>query len=570
MLMYLRRTLSLFAFATVLCLVTATAQTSPPAQEEAEPAAKPKTEAETLQALAASHAAVLKTIQERNTAAKAASGTPLAESLQKEIVELEARREALEKDLLAISAGVTNEEYLGESSDASNLTLDQELSRLLTPLVSELRKLSKKPRALQELQDNLEVQESRRDLAQTAVTSLQAQLKSLSQSKESKQSDLTKFLQDQLKKWETRLTESQSRVHALERQIEEMQRSATSIWSGMGQAVQTFFFKRGRNILFAILAFGLVFFGLRLLYFYALKLVPISKMERLSFFSRLLGLLNQGLGLALGVFAALAVLYASGDWLLGAIAMLILLGIILAAKNGLVHYFEQVRMLLNLGSAREGERVMIDGVPWRVGSINLQTRLTNPCIDGPGLRVPIETLMGMTSRQSGRESWFPCRTGNILLLADDVLAKVDHISPDFVEITYRGGITRHIPTPEFVKMQPANLSEGFLVSSTIGLDYQHQADITRTIPRQLEADLRSGLLELVPATQLVDLSVVFKQAASSSLDLTMVAKFSGAAADQYLELRRLLQQIAVESCTKHGWTIPFQHVVVHHHPDTVS
>lgn len=559
--MNLRHATRLLAFAGCLGVLPLAAQTSPPAA--AAPAAKVQTETETLRALATSHASVLKAIQERQAAAKAASGTPAAETVQKELAELEGRREALEQDFLAVAAGVTHQEYLGDTHDAAPLSLEEELSRLLTPLVAEVRKLSKKPRALQELQDNLALQESRRDLAQLAVANIQAQLKSLASSKEPKQSDLTKLLQSQLEGWETRFTESQSRALALERQIHEVQRTTTGVWSGVSDAVETFVFTRGRNILLAILAFGAVFFGLRLLYFYALKLVPISRMERLSFFSRLLGLLNQGLSLALGTLAALAVLYASGDWLLGAVAMLILLGIVVAAKNGLVHYFEQVRMLLNLGSAREGERVIIDGVPWRIGTINLQTRLTNPCIDGPGLRVPLETLMGMTSRQEGREAWFPCRTGQVLLLADDVLAKVEHISPDFVEITYRGGITRHIPTPEFVRMQPANLSEGFLVSSTIGLDYRHQADITQGIPQQLLTDLRTGLLEHVPAEQLLDLSVTFKEAAASSLDLAMVAKLSGAAADQYLELRRLLQQIAVESCNTHGWHLAFQQVVVH-------
>jgi hypothetical protein len=559
MLTFLRTAICLTVFFTCLSARPLVAQSGSTTESEAA-ASKPQTQTETLRALAASHAGVVKAIQERQTSAKAANGTPSAETLQKELAELEMRRDALEKDFLAVAAGVTNQEYLGEIRDEAPLSLEQELSRLL----------SKKPRALQELQDNLALQESRRELAQLAVANLNAQLKTLAISKEPKQSDLTKLLQRQLESWETRLSESQSRALALERQIHELKQDTTGVWSSLAEAGQTFVFTRGRNILLAIVAFIAVFFGLRLLYFYGLKIVPISKMEKLSFFSRLLGLLNQALSLSLGTLAALAVLYASGDWLLGGVAMLILLGIAIAAKNGLTQYFEQVRMLLNLGSAREGERVLIDGVPWRIGTINLQTRLTNPCIDGPGLRVPLEQLMTMTSRQEGHEAWFPCRTGDMLLLPDDLLAKVNHISPDFVEITFRGGITRLIPTPEFVKLQPANLSEGFLVSATLGLDYRHQPDITQSIPAQLQADLRTGLLERVPAEHLVDLSVTFKEAATSSLDLGLIAKFSGAAADQYLELRRLLQQIAVESCNTHGWHIAFPQVVVHHHPDTAS
>lgn len=529
-----------------------------------------KSETETLRALASSQAGLVKSIEAQQAAVKAAAGTPAAEAVQRELTELEARRLALEQDFSAVAAGITSEDYHGKKQDEAPLSLEQELSRLLIPMVSEVRKLSKKPRALQELQDSLQQQERREELAQVAVTNLQTHLKALAAAKEPKQSDLTKLLQRLLESWETRLSESQTRALAIERQIEELRGEDIGIWGLLAEAGQTFVVTRGRNILLAILAFVSVFFGLRLLYFYGLKLVPISKMERLSFFSRLLGLLNQSLSLALGVLAALAVLYASGDWLLGGVAMLILIAIAIAAKNGLVTYFEQVRMLLNLGSAREGERVLIDGVPWRLGKINLQTRLTNPCIDGPGLRLPIETLMGMTSRACGKhEAWFPCRVGHTLLLGDDLMVKVEHISPDFVEISYRAGVTRHIPTAEFIKLQPANLSEGFLVTSTLGLDYRHQKDITGAIPEQLQKDLNNALRGSVPEGQLLEAKALFKEAGASSLDLLLVAKFAGSVADQYLDLRRQLQQIAVESCNRHGWSIPFPQLVVHPAPTVV-
>lgn len=563
MLMSLRRIARLLALGACLGAVQTSAQPVP-APTDAVPITRTAAETETLRALAASHAILLKSIEAQHAAVKAAVGTPASGAAQSELAELEARRLALEQDFSAVAAGVTSEEYLGEKQDEVPLSLEQELSRLLIPMVSEVRKLSKKPRALQELQDNLMQQERRGELAQIAVTNLQTQLKALAAAKEPKQSDLTRLLQRLLEGWETRLSESQSRALAIERQMDELRGDDAGIWGTLADAGRSFVVTRGRNILLAIFAFIGVFFGLRLLYFYGLKLVPISKMERLSFFSRLLGLLNQSLSLALAVLAALAVLYASGDWLLGGIAMLILIAIAIAAKNGLLHYFEQVKMLLNLGAAREGERVLIDGVPWRIGKINLQTRLTNPCIDGPGLRVPMEALMKMTSRPCGKhEAWFPCRVGHTLLLSDDLLAKVEHISPDFVEITYRGGVTRQIPTPEFIKTQPANLSEGFVVSSTLGLDYRHQPDITTGIPEQLRAELRAALETAVPEGQLIDVNVFFKEAAASSLDLLMIAKLAGGASEQYLDLRRKLQQIAVESCTRHGWVIPFPQMVIH-------
>ena len=50
---------------------------------------------------------------------------------------------------------------------------------------------------------------------------------------------------------------------------------------------------------------------------------------------------------------------------------------------------------------------------------------------------------------------------------------------------------------------------------------------------------------------------------TSSLDYTILATFTGAAARQYLTVHRAIQRICTETCTQHGWHIPFPQVVVH-------
>jgi len=517
-----------------------------------------------LRALASSHGQLLRAIQEKKAAIRAEAGGAEEASLQKELVELEARRTTLEQDFAAVATGVTPQDFLGAAEPEGELNLQQELSRILAPILAEVRNLSKKPRAIQELQTSLATQKHRTELAQLAVTSLDLQLEAAADANEPPSSELVTLLQQLRTGWQTRLAESKSRVLAIERQLEELQDEEVGLWALMTGATQNFFLTRGRVILLAILSFLIVYFGLRFAYFHVLRVVPIAKMERLSFFFRALALLNQGLSVGLGVLAALVVLYASGDWLLSAVAMLILIVIALAAKSGFVRYFDQVRMLLNVGSAREGERVLINGVPWRIGTINLQTRLSNPCIDGPGLRLSLEGLMGMTSRPVAQnENWFPCRSGEMILLPNDFLARVENVHADFVELRYRAGVTRQIPTPEFIKLQPENLSGGFLVSTTFGLDYSLQADITQRIPQQMVEDLKAGLLKLVPEDQLVEVKVEFKEAAASSLDLLLVAKFKGGCANLFLDLRRALQRLAVESATAHGWPIPFPQLTVH-------
>ena len=518
---------------------------------------------ETLRTLFSTYDAVNRAIQEQQAAMKSAAGTVGIEAAQRELQELEARKQALQEDFLAVASGVTTTEFHGGGEEEPPLTLEEELRRLFTPMVTELRKLSKKPRALQEMQDRLADQERREALAHLAQSNVAAQLQALADAKEPRNSELIRQLTRLLDDWKTRQREAESRILALKNQIVEVEGEASGLMAALTGAGKNFLLTRGRNILFAILAFLAVFFSIRLVSFQAMRMVPASQKEKLGFFSRLLGLLSQSLSLLLATAAALGVLYASGDWLLGGLAMLIVIGLALAAKNGLTTYFEQVRMILNLGSAREGERVVIDGVPWRVGRINLQTRLTNPCLDGPGLQLPLESLMKMVSRPSGpEESWFPCRSGQFVLLAPDLLARVEQAGPDFVQVRYRGGITRQVPTVEFVKLQPENLSEGFVLSTTLGLDYRHQSEITSTIPARLETALRAGLLKRVTEDHLLGVTVAFKEAGQSSLDLLLLGRFAGEAAEQYLELRRVMQQIAVDTCTAEGWSLAFPQLVM--------
>jgi hypothetical protein len=224
---------------------------------------------------------------------------------------------------------------------------------------------------------------------------------------------------------------------------------------------------------------------------------------------------------------------------------------------------EQLRLLLDLGPVREGERVVLGGVPWRVGKIHIFTQLTNSVIGGPGLRLPLEQLAGLTSRPPGlEEAWFPCRKREWILLNGTTLAQVSDITPEHVELTYGGGLRRWIPVADFLKTDVAVLSGGFVRSTTFGIDYAHLAEATDTIPAKLREDLRAALLEQVPEAELLDVVVEFQEAAASSLNFLLLARFAGTQAPNYPALGRLLQRAAVDSCRRHGWSIPFPHLVV--------
>jgi hypothetical protein len=61
----------------------------------------------------------------------------------------------------------------------------------------------------------------------------------------------------------------------------------------------------------------------------------------------------------------------------------------------------------------------------------------------------------------------------------------------------------------------------------------------------------------------LSLKIEFAAASSSSLDYEILADFGGEVASRYRYLGRLLQRLAVDSCNRHGWVIPFTQLTLH-------
>jgi len=57
--------------------------------------------------------------------------------------------------------------------------------------------------------------------------------------------------------------------------------------------------------------------------------------------------------------------------------------------------------------------------------------------------------------------------------------------------------------------------------------------------------------------------VEFALANNSSLDLAVIADFSGQLGDLHNRLRRAIQRWSVDACTEYGWEIPFPQMTLH-------
>ncbi|WP_133792885.1 hypothetical protein [Prosthecobacter fusiformis] len=485
------------------------------------------------------------------------------QDVQAEIERLEKRRLEVERDFNALVTG--RQSLVDLTSDPvaqTPMKLQDEIGQLLIPVFSDLRDVTRRPQELQSLRQELALLLSQKTQAERALDDVEVLLGELKAEPE-KDASLTKELLATRERWQVRRDDVLNRIAVIENELKEVEKDAGSFWSELGRQVTNFIFVRGANIALALLAFLVVLFGLRGAYYYVLKLVPVKKYEKLSFSSRLLDVVHKGVSVVLAVAAALLVLYARGDWLLGGLALFAVGAMVMTAKSGISRHMEDLQMMLNLGQVREGERIYIDGVPWRVGAIHMFTQLTNIVIGGSGLRLPLDILSTFTSRPSGLdEPWFPCSKRSYVIIDGSLFAQVTDITPDRVELVHGGGLKRWMPIGEFMKADVSCLSGGFARSMTLGLDYKHQAQALKEIPELLKADVRKALLETMREEELVNVIVEFEQAADSSLNFIIVGVFTGSQAANYPNLTRVLQRAALDSATRHGWNIPFPQMVL--------
>jgi len=318
------------------------------------------------------------------------------------------------------------------------------------------------------------------------------------------------------------------------------------------------------NLLFAILAGGIGFFATRKLYQWLRHISPVHKKDRNNFTSRISDILAMAIAIIVALSGIILVFYTRGDWLLLTLVVIFLIGVAWAGKTAVPPYLNQIKMILNLGSVREGERVIYDGLPWKVSKLGFYTIFTNSRLDGGQLRVPIRNVMEMISRPvAPREVWFPTETDDWVILSDDTYGKSIIQTPDQVVILRLGGSMKTYPTRDFLELSPENLSKGFRVSVVFGIDYSHQADCTTTIPEIFNRALHTQLLEVYGKDAVRSVVTEFTSASASSLDYVVLADFDGSVASRVNRIKRQIQRVCVDTCNENGWIIPFTQITIH-------
>jgi hypothetical protein len=487
----------------------------------------------------------------------AAQGAAAKRDIQVKIDKLDADLRTTTNNLREIAAGADLASLRAEEEAPFNF--QQEVFSLLEPALKEMKDMTSHVRQKSELKEKIAHYREKLPIAGQAIANITRLLQ------ESEDATLDKYLQGMLAEWTKQQTFMQSELKSAELQLDKLEASEASLAEASQSYLKTFFQQRGLYLGQALLVVGVILLLSRLSYRLMVRFIPGYRAEHRSFQLRLTDLLHRLFTIMFAIIGPMVVFYVVEDWVLFSLGILLLLGIGLTVRQALPRYWQQIQLFLNVGAVREGERIDLDGLPWRVKYINIFSQLENPTA-GISQRVRIDDLVDLKSRPAQKgEPWFPCVNGDWVLLSDGMRGKVIGITQELVQLVARGGAHRTYRTGDFLSLSPLNLSRNFRLKETIGISYDLQQESVTSIPGLLKEHVEKRAIEEGYGEQLLNLRVEFERANTSSLDLVVIADFDGELADLYNRLRRTIQRWCVEACNEYHWEIPFTQVTLHQH-----
>ncbi len=473
-----------------------------------------------------------------------------------EIIELNGHAKELEKDFESIATSVDLSS--GVSEQKRRFDWQEEVQALLGPLIRELKNLTAHPREIEKLRGEIAFYDKRLPVIRTGIRNIQKLIE------ETKNEKLKNQLTNLEKTWLNKEQHLSNQLTIAKYHLQEKLKGRKSFIESIHRIIRIFILNRGLNLILSILAFILVWLLFNFFRRFFFRDNSTKKLQGYTFYTRLFNVIYHVLKFIAATLALLLVLYVMGDWVLLVLALIFLFGLALAARHTIPRYWEQGKLLLNLGPVKEHERIFYNGIPWEVSSLNFSTYLVNPALKGGMIRLSLKELMGLHSRPySPDEPWFPCNEMDWVILSDRTHGKVVKQTPEVVELMLLGGSSKTYLTPNFLSQNPVNISNNFRICVTFGIDYKHQAISTAEVPQKLQKVLIEKLTEKGYKDSIINLDVEFKKAASSSLDYKILADFSGKAAEDYYVLSRTIQRISVDACNKYGWIIPFTQITLH-------
>jgi small-conductance mechanosensitive channel len=477
-----------------------------------------------------------------------AAQTESKQELQTQLDELNKSVENLSASFEQIVIGGIDLEVFSDRP-AKDFDWQQELIQITQPILKSLNELTEKPRKIEQLRSQISLYEDQLKVIQQALESIAAFRK------QPLPDILRKELDTVATQWEQRRADTENALEVASYQLASLQGEDVSALDAIREALGDFMRGRGLTLGLALASAVAVWVFIRFLFWLVQERSgKESRKNRITRNRLLLYSFRVFTGLVI-LLAVMTVFYIRGDLLLLALSIMGLAVLVLGLRQTLPRFISETRLLLDLGPVRTNERVVYNGLPLKVESINVYSLLRNPEIEGV-VRLPLGALNELVSRPGVGEPWFPTRPGEYVMLPDGRFAQVLRQTVELVQLRVLGSLVQ-FPTKEFLQLDLRNLSrEGFGLLVTFGIDHKHQPiSLEQVSPRFREA-LVAAFESQGFTDDVEDFLVEFKEVGVNSLDYLIYLSVKGRAAGSYFKLVRLVQQTCIEVCNQQCWGVP--------------
>jgi small-conductance mechanosensitive channel len=472
---------------------------------------------------------------------------PTRETLE-QIAQLQVELNRLDANFEARSTQLSqNEINFKKKSEDSWLGKVQAMTK---PIINILHRLSEKPRKIDALQEEIEILERKISKSSMANKSLKAM------------SEIPGILAtqnaNQLQKYRDRFEELRIKYNpeilkleldAARGNLQKLEGNKKTLLDLTSELIEEFFSVRGKNILFALGAFLGVWWALN-------KLGKL--LNNRSQFGKAFKTAYGFLTITACIGSSVLVLFLRNDWLLLSVVSLILLAVFWTSRQIIPQFFSELKMIMNLGPVKEGERIIWEGLPWLVKEVGMQTTIENKNLENGVFSVPISYLIDLHSRSVVEdEPWFPTEKGNWVLLSDKTYGQILFQTIEQV-VVLSDGSKKFYPTQDFLNLNPINLSTGFDLFIDFGLSHSVQEKIPDEIPQLFESEIQKQFKERIEkkTADFHELSVMFSEITPTSLNLMVIAKVDGRLANDYYLIRKEINSALVRICNANGFAIP--------------
>ncbi len=478
----------------------------------------------------------------------------IKQSKSDEVRHLKEKVDLLREDFLSLSTGV-DWRFFKEEGQLKSVDLIKELQELITPLLETLKHISERPRRIEMLKRELRFVEGRYSLIEKGIDRLHLIKEKITSKKGTKEIFHVSEMFERKKK------ELDVDKEIIQSKLDFELKQKKSLFGEISSLFQDFLKSKGKNLFIAFLVFFFVwgFFFIPQRYFFASYFEQSEMGQKFN-----MNLFYSWFSFSCATISAVMALYLLNDWLLVTVCTLLFFSFIWSMRQILPRFFQEIKLILNFGTVKEGEVVSFQGVLWRVKKLGLYTILENELLEGGLIKVSAKELLGMQGRRYPLNiPLFPAKKEDWVLFKD-VLTRVVHQTPELVCLKRFDGTQEVVKTGDFLSADVQNLSTGgFSLFVHFGLDYSLQEIFFSEVLPKVKKHFERIFHEKLMSKEIYHLEVDFVSASASSLDVVIILRCHQILASHYMILERRIKGEMVKLCNQENWVIPFGQLTVH-------